>query len=160
MSRMDGEDRLAAPHPGQAAGDAPPVLASLPADHAAPAGRPDLAVALLEAGLLSAGVFGLLEALRRRQQQHRPSGRRIRLPSGAVMETELALRLGQRPERGEQIQRALRALAAAAAGSSESRLPPVLGLLVDEDAVELLLGRPSEPPPPLGRDPRRIRLAA
>jgi len=108
----------------------------------APAG-----ISLLEAGLVSASVFSILEMLRRRQSQRRPFGRRIRLPSGPDVQTELALRGGRRPEVADRIQRAVHSLYATTTASGEP-LPAILGAVADGDAVEMLLATPTLPPSP------------
>jgi DNA-binding SARP family transcriptional activator len=96
--------------------------------------------ALLEAGLAGAAILSTVGLLRRRQARHRPLGRRIRLPDPALAATELALRRTETPDRVALIQRALTTLTAPA--------PPVVGLVVDNDSVELLLAHPIPPPDP------------
>ncbi len=128
-----------------APGSEPPVLLTVPANHVGR--RPAVSVAFVEAGLLSAAVFAILEVLRRRQRQHRPFGRRIRLPETGLMGTELALRVGGRPDLADRVERAMNALVTSATGSA-TPMPSVLGAVVDAGALELLLDQPSSPPPP------------
>jgi DNA-binding SARP family transcriptional activator len=130
---------------------APPVMSALDGGgvptRAGRRAEVQVGVSLLEAGILSASVFGMLEMLRRRQRQHRPFGRRICLPSGAVAETELALRIGQQPDVAYRIERAVQTLWATTVGSAKP-LPAILGAVVDSDGVELSLAEPTAPPPP------------
>jgi DNA-binding SARP family transcriptional activator len=102
---------------------------------------------VLEAGLLSAAAFGVLELLRRRQLQHRPVGRRIRLPTGDVTDTEVALRLGRQPELVDRVAGALHALVESTVGS-DITVPAILGVVADAGGVELLLAQPTPPPAP------------
>ena len=74
-------------------------------------------------------------------------GRRIRLPGPAVARTELALRRTETPERMPLIERALASLAATL-NELGTTPPPIYGLLVDDDSVEVLLAHPAPPPPP------------
>ncbi len=109
-------------------------------------GRADTA-ALVEAGLLGAAVLGVIGVLRRRQARYRPPGRRIRLPGPALADTELALRRSETPDRMALVERAVAGLIAAVRDLGVTP-PPILGILVDDDSVEVLLGHPAPPPPP------------
>lgn len=101
--------------------------------------------ALIEAGLIGAAVMGIIRALRRRQARRRPPGRRIRLPGPALAPMELVLRRAETPDRMPLVERAVAALVAAL--RHEGVTPPgILGVLVDDDSVEVLLARPALPP--------------
>jgi DNA-binding SARP family transcriptional activator/nucleoid-associated protein YgaU len=110
------------------------------------AGRP-LSTTLVEAGLLSAGVLGTLDALRRRQARHRPAGRRIRLPGQELTPTERALRIGEEHRRVEVIDRAMHELLADLQ-STGMAAPSVMAVVAGSTSLEVLLDRPLPPPPP------------
>nr|MDQ6946645.1 hypothetical protein [Actinomycetota bacterium] len=103
--------------------------------------------ALVEAGLVGAAVLSTLRVLRRRQARLRPPGRRIRLPRPVVAGTELALQRTETPARMPLVERAVASLVKTL--RQQSAMPPaILGVLVDDDTVEVLLAKPAPPPPP------------
>lgn len=116
---------------------------------------------LLESGLVGASALGVIRVLRHRQAQRRPAGRRIRLPGPALARSELALRAGERPDRVSLVTGALDLLATTLAEAA-SPLPTVLGVLVDDDALEVLLARPAPAPDPWSASAEgfRWRIAA
>ena len=109
-------------------------------------GRAD-ATALVEAGLVGAGILGIIGVLRRRQARLRPTGRRIRLPGPGVARTELALRDNETPGRVPLVECAVASLFAALR-HRDVTAPTILGVLVDDRSVEVLLAHPAPPPPP------------
>jgi DNA-binding SARP family transcriptional activator len=124
--------------------DQPPTIVEVAAERHA---RDALPTTLIEAGLLSAGVFATLQALRRRQAQHRPAGRRLRLPSRALARTESAVRLGAQVEQVEQIDRAVHHLVADLQ-RTQMAVPSVLAVVSGPTALEVLIGSPLPPPAP------------
>ena len=124
--------------------DQPPTIMEVTATRHA---RGSLSTTLVEAGLLSAGVFATLEALRRRQAQHRPAGRRLRLPGRALAATESALRFGAQPEQVERIDRAMHHLVADLQ-AAQTAVPSVLAVVAGPTSLEVLLGTPLPPPAP------------
>jgi len=103
-------------------------------------------------GLLGAGIVALIDRMRRAQQRLRPTGLRIALPSADVADLERGLRLTADPGAVEWVDLALRLLSALVRRNSMPR-PPVVGLRVRPDAIELMLDRtgPTEnavPPEP------------
>lgn len=109
--------------------------------------RPVDAGALVEGSLLGAAIVSIIQVLRRRQAQHRPPGRRIRLPDSAATATELALGRGEGNGRVPMVERALAALMASLR-QQDVTPPPILGVLVDDESVEVLLAHPAPPPSP------------
>jgi DNA-binding SARP family transcriptional activator len=146
--------------PVMANADSPPVLNQVSVPEAPARSGSRLPTPWLEAGILAASVFGLLEALRRRQRQHRPFGRRVRLPAADLASTELALRLGQGEDTATRVESALRTLLDAAERSGRP-LPSIHGVVVDAYGVELVVAEPLSPPSPwiAGADDSRWRLA-
>ncbi len=127
-------------------GQRPPEMLNVTSERR-PARRGSLAGTLLEAGMAGAAVLALLGVLRRRQAQHRPPGRRIRLPGPQLAGSELAIRRAETADRAALVASAIDHLA----DSLEDRgvaPPAVLGALVDDDAVEVLLDRPAPAPAP------------
>jgi DNA-binding SARP family transcriptional activator len=112
----------------------------------------------MEAGLLTAGVLSIIEALRRRQRQHRREGRRIGLPAGALAITEQTMRLDRRPDRVDEVAAALHALARCPPGAVAAE---VLGVVAGDRGVDLLLADPVPAPEPWisAAEPLRWRLA-
>lgn len=109
---------------------------------ATPDGVLDGASGLLGAGLLAAGLLGVLESVRRR--------RRTPEPSPAAVEAEVALRVGADPARAMRLEAALRGLAAVHEAARRP-LPGVYGARVDDEQVELLLSPPrGDAPEPWG----------
>ncbi len=122
---------------------APVIVATKAARHA----REASSSTLVEAGLLSAGVLVTLEGLRRRQAQHRPAGRRLRLPGRALACTELAMRVGAQPGEIDRIDRALHRLVADLQ-LTETAVPSILAVVAGPSSVEILVDRPLAPPAP------------
>jgi DNA-binding SARP family transcriptional activator len=120
-----------------------PAAQREPARHA---GRP-LSTTLVEAGLLSAAVLGTLDTFRRRQAQHRPAGRRIRLPGRRLADTERALRIGGQQHRMGVVDRATQRLVA---DLRRGAMPAatVLAVVAGPSSLEVLIERPLPPPPP------------
>jgi len=122
-------------------------------------------VALFTIGLLAGGALASLDRLRHRQRQYRRSGRRIALPADeAGWRIERKLRAaapdpvgsysasragGGRPQSGlpANWRAALRELGEALAADGEP-LPPIVGVHLTENAVEVLLSAPAAGPPP------------
>lgn len=102
------------------------------------------AATLVEAGILGAAVLSILRVLRRRQAQHRPAGRRIRLPGPAATQTELNMRIRETPERLVLVERSMSRLADSLRRHPDP--PTILALVVDDASVEVLLDRPVLPP--------------
>jgi DNA-binding SARP family transcriptional activator len=128
--------------------DRPSTLFKAAADHhGGRSGMSTLSTTLIEAGLLSAAVIGTLQIFRRRQAQHRPAGRRIRLPGPAVAATELALRTGEAPDQVDLVDRALHALVEDLR-SAGMAAPTIQAVVAGPDSLELLIDRPVAPPPP------------
>jgi DNA-binding SARP family transcriptional activator len=124
---------------------APTMVALSAADGRARSSRSDVG-ALVEAGLVGAALLSVIQVLRRRQAQHRPSGRRILLPSRLASETELALSRSETPDRAALVQRGMASLATAMRDLAAP--PTILGVLVDRASVEVLLDRPAPAPAP------------
>ncbi|MDQ1378430.1 MAG: hypothetical protein QOE15_2603 [Acidimicrobiaceae bacterium] len=124
----------------------PPTMVAVAAERRSAGGRADATV-LVEAGLVGAGILGIIRVLRRRQARHRPPGRRIRLPGPGVAKTELALRHNETPGRVPLVECAVASLFAAHRHRGVTP-PTILGVLVDDNSVEVLLAHPAPPPPP------------
>lgn len=124
----------------------PPTMVALATTRDPANGNTDERV-LVEAGLMGAAVLTTVGIMRRRQAQHRPAGRRIRLPDPATTTTELTLRRGETPDRVALVERALSVLVTCLREQAAAS-PPILGLLVDDDSVEVLLAIPATPPSP------------
>ncbi len=109
--------------------------------------RESSSTTLVEAGLLSAGVLATVEALRRRQAQHRPAGRRLRLPTRRLAAAELAIRIGAQSGQVDLINLAVHRLVDDLR-RSELAVPSVLAVVAGSSSLEVLIDRPSQPPTP------------
>ena len=105
------------------------------------------APALLEAGLVGAAVVAVVGTLRQRQAQRRPAGKLIRLPGRELAQCERILRSGQTPDRAILVTQATEFLAETLVRTGVTP-PTVLGVVVDDDCLEILLDRPAPPPAP------------
>ncbi|MFZ0665299.1 MAG: BTAD domain-containing putative transcriptional regulator [Acidimicrobiales bacterium] len=90
----------------------------------------------------------VVNRLRRRQQRHRPDGRRIALPDGDLESAEMLLRASADDEGAAWVDATLRILAAACR-REQIRAPKVVAIRILEQAIELLLDPESEFPPPI-----------
>jgi DNA-binding SARP family transcriptional activator/nucleoid-associated protein YgaU len=124
----------------------PPTMVAVAADRGSSSGPVD-AGALVEGSLVGAAIVSIIQVLRRRQAQHRPPGRRIRLPDSAATATELALGRSEARDRVSLVEQALAALMTSLR-QQDVTPPPILGVLVDDDSVEVLLAHPAAPPSP------------
>jgi DNA-binding SARP family transcriptional activator len=100
---------------------------------------------LVEAGLVGAAALSTIELLRRRQARRREPGHRIPLPDPSLAKAELALRRSSAPNRETLVDEALADLVASLRQQAQTP-PPILGVLVDDEAVEVLLAEPAAPP--------------
>ncbi|GLH99795.1 LysM peptidoglycan-binding domain-containing protein [Phytohabitans aurantiacus] len=108
-----------------------------------------IGVPLFGAGLLAALLLTVLRRNRRRQEQHRPVGRRLPTPVEPKAETQL--RVVAQPVAVERLDHALRVLAAGLADRPTERMPDIVGAWLHGDTVNLLLTQPcSDPPAPWG----------
>jgi DNA-binding SARP family transcriptional activator len=123
----------------------PPTMVAMTADRRSPSGPAD-ATALFEGGMVGAAILGMIGVLRRQQARHRPPGRRIRLPGPAVSRTELSLRQNETPDRMLLVERAAASLVTTLPDGGVTP-PAILGILVDDNTVEVLLAHPAPPPP-------------
>ena len=89
-------------------------------------------------GVLSVGLIGVLENMRRAQRRRRPSGMRVRLPDGDVALLERRLRFSADVDSVDWIDVALRLLTAQSRRSA-TPVPRVLAITIDSDALELRL---------------------
>lgn len=87
------------------------------------------------AGLLGAGLVGIIDRMRRAQQRHRRVGEHIRLPQPALSSLERRLRISDDPLAPYAIDAALRTLAS---GVSSTGGPVVAGVQVHPDDIELI----------------------
>ena len=108
-------------------------------------------------GAFAGAVLTSLARLRRRQQQHRRRGRRIRLPGAAdVLATEQRLRAAGPTEQLTTLRDALACLEASILGAGQE-LPEIVGVHVTPDVLEVLLAAPAAdgPPAPFAITPGR-----
>ncbi|HVA06265.1 MAG TPA: hypothetical protein VNG12_05920, partial [Acidimicrobiales bacterium] len=94
-------------------------------------------VAPIGAGLLGAGLVGIIDRMRRAQQRHRRAGEYIRLPHPAHLSLERRLRISEDPLAPYAVDAALRAFAA---GARSTAGPVVAGVQVHPDDIELIPG--------------------
>jgi DNA-binding SARP family transcriptional activator len=87
------------------------------------------------AGLLGAGLVGIIDRMRRAQQRHRRAGEHIRLPQPALSSLERRLRISDDPLAPYAVDAALRTLAS---GVSTAGGPVVAGVQVHPDDIELI----------------------
>jgi hypothetical protein len=115
-------------------------------DHVSPGHH--IPVAPIGYGLLGAGIVGLLDRMRRAQQRLRPTGLRIALPEGDLVELERGLRLGADPGSADWVDLTLRILSVAVR-RDRLAMPEVSAVLLRDDAVEIVLDPTSQlfPPP-------------
>lgn len=102
--------------------------------------------ALAGGGLLAAGLLLALARLRRAQQRHRRTGRRIRVPGPELAGVEVGLRIVAEPDDLDFLDRGLRTLGLVL-GDTESPLPCVAGARLAEDSLQLLLSSPAPDAP-------------
>lgn len=98
-------------------------------------------------GLLAASVLSVLGIRRFQQRRRRKVGERISMPSPEITSTELELRAVENPKGVDDIDKALRYLAAWARENDE-RLPKLFALRLSPTNVELYLDEPAELPAP------------
>ncbi len=126
--------------------DPPPTMVAVVADRNSNNGRVH-AGTLVEGSLVGVAVLSTIQVLRRRQARHRPPGHRIRLPGSTATATELALGRNEARDRVSLIERALAALMASLREHGMTP-PPILGVVVDDESIEVLLAHPAPPPQP------------
>ncbi len=100
-------------------------------------GHVGVPVVPIGAGLLGAGIVGLLDRMRRAQHRHRHPGEQIRLPCSALSNLERRLRTSDDPLAPYAVDAALRAFSSVAL----TRLHPapiVAGVCVHPDEIELI----------------------
>jgi len=98
-------------------------------------------------GLLAASVLSVLGIRRFQQRRRRKVGERISMPSPEITSTELELRAVENPKGVDDIDKALRYLAAWARENDE-RLPKLFALRLSPTNVELYLDEPADLPAP------------
>ena len=129
------------PAPASTAGNAqPPAEDDSMLDQALLIGVP-----LFGAGLLAALVLTSLRQRRRRQEQHRPVGRRLPEPGEPKVETHL--RVVAQPIAVDRLDHAMRVLAAALVDRSSEQMPDIIGAWLHGDTINLLLTQPCPDPP-------------
>jgi DNA-binding SARP family transcriptional activator/LysM repeat protein len=99
-------------------------------------------------GLLGAGVVMVVNRLRRRQQRHRPEGRRIALPDSRLESAEMLLRASADNGAAEWVDCTLRILAASCR-REQIPSPKVVALRLLDQSIELLLDPESSFPSPV-----------
>ena len=99
---------------------------------------PDTPFAPVGAGVVGAGVVGLLDRMRRVQQRHRTGGTYIKLPRWPQLLIEQRLRIGDGPEITQAVDSALR-LFAREWRDSDADAPLVKGVIVRPDSIELAI---------------------
>jgi nucleoid-associated protein YgaU/DNA-binding SARP family transcriptional activator len=97
------------------------------------------------AGLLGAGLVGIIDRMRRAQQRHRRVGEHIRLPHPALSSLERRLRISDDPLAPCAVDAALRTFASGSSTASPrtstasaARRPVVAGVQVHPDDIELV----------------------
>ena len=98
-------------------------------------------------GLLAASILGVLGIRRFQQRRRRKVGERISMPAPEITSTELELRAVENPKGVDDIDKALRYLAAWARENDE-HLPKLFALRLSPTNVELYLDEPAELPAP------------
>ena len=104
---------------------------------------PAVPVAPLGAGIVGVGVADLVDRLRRVQQRHRPSGRRIRMPDPELRPFEQRLRVGDARGDLDAVDSALRLLV----GSGWSGTGRLVGASLDDEQVRLTFDGMETPVP-------------
>jgi len=89
-------------------------------------------------GLLGAGAVMVINRLRRRQQRHRPTGRRIVLPDTDLAHAEQLIRSSADPTSAAWMDATLRTLAASCRQEGR-RAPRVVAVRLLDQAIELVL---------------------
>ena len=97
-------------------------------------GRRGFPLSPIGAGLLGAGLVGIIDRMRRAQQRHRRAGEHIRLPHAPLSSLERRLRISDDPLAPYAVDAALRLFAAVAPGGS----PVIVGVQVHPDEIELI----------------------
>ena len=103
---------------------------------------------LFTLGMLAGAALVCLERLRHRQRQNRRPGRRIALPADADgRRIEQKLRAAAPPAPPGSLRDALCNLSAGVADGGDP-LPPIVGIHLTADTIEVLLSAPAAGPPP------------
>jgi DNA-binding SARP family transcriptional activator len=103
---------------------------------------------LFTLGMLAGGALVCLERLRHRQRQHRRLGRRIALPADEdSRRIEQKLRAAASPAPPASLRYALCDLSAGVADGGDP-LPPIVGIHLTRDSIDVLLSAPAAGPPP------------
>ncbi len=116
---------------------------------------PHLPVLPIGYGLLGAGIVALLDRMRRAQQRLRPTGLRIALPEGDLVELERGLRIAADPGSADWIDLTLRLLSVTVRRGGLAT-PAVSAVRLRDDVVEIMLDSSSNsslPPPPFEPGP-------
>ena len=105
-------------------------------------------VVLFTLGMLAGAALVCLERLRHRQRQHRRLGRRIALPADSGgQRIEQKLRAAAPPAPPASLRDALCDLSAGVAEGGDA-LPPIVGIHLTPDCIDVLLSAPAAGPPP------------
>ncbi len=103
---------------------------------------------LFTLGMLAGAALVTLERLRHRQRQHRRPGRRIALPADTEgQRIEQKLRAAAPPAPPASLRDALCDLSAGVAEGGDP-LPPIVGIHLTADSIDVLLSAPAAGPPP------------
>jgi DNA-binding SARP family transcriptional activator len=103
---------------------------------------------LFTLGMLAGAALVCLERLRHRQRQNRRQGRRIALPADTESQRiEQKLRAAAPPAPPASLRDALCDLSAGVAEGGD-QLPPIVGIHLTQDAIDVLLSAPAAGPPP------------
>ncbi len=98
---------------------------------------PHVPIAPIGYGLLGAGIVALLDRMRRAQQRLRPTGLRIALPEGDLVELERGLRISSDPGSADWIDLSLRLLSVTVR-RNQLEPPSVSAVRLRENAVEII----------------------
>ncbi len=112
-------------------------------------------VAPIGYGLLGAGIVALLDRMRRAQQRLRPTGLRIALPEGDLVELERGLRISSDPGSADWIDLSLRLLSVTVR-RERLETPVVSAVFLRPNAVEIVL----DPSSPLSSPPLPFELGS
>ena len=95
----------------------------------------------LGAGVVGAGLAGMVDRLRRVQQRHRGDGSRIRMPGPELRAFEQRVRCGDGADTLRSAESAVRMLhdPDAGHGGMGAAAPPIVGIIVGEDLVRIVL---------------------
>lgn len=105
-------------------------------------------VVLFTLGMLAGAALVSLERLRHRQRQYRRLGRRIALPADSGSQRiEQKLRAAAPPAPPASLRDALCDLSAGVADGGDP-LPPIVGIHLTPDSIDVLLSAPAAGPPP------------